>query len=132
MGQKSISQMPSVQFYKDLTKAKTMISMPDSNLREKINISISLEECDGYEYQFKVFDISTDPPKILDTSELVKPDNNKVALFQKTFIMEYFFEKEQQILVSVFKNSSTGDSMKIDLKSSVALWEQEIILSLRR
>ena len=30
MGQKSISQMPSVQFYKDRTKAKTMISMPDS------------------------------------------------------------------------------------------------------
>ena len=90
MGQRAIGQMPSVQFYKDLTKAKTMISMPDSNLREKINISISLEDCGDYEYQFKVFDITTQPPKLLDSSEVVKADYNKVVVFQKSFIMEYF------------------------------------------
>ena len=119
MGQRAIGQMPSVQFYKDLTKAKTMISMPDSNLREKINISISLEDCGDYEYQFKVFDITTQPPKLLDSSEVVKADYNKVVVFQKSFIMEYFFEKDQQILVSIFKNSLGGDSTKIDFKSSV-------------
>ena len=119
MGQRAIGQMPSVQFYKDLTKAKTMISMPDSNLREKINISISLEDCGDYEYQFKVFDITTQPPKLLDSSEVVNADYNKVVVFQKSFIMEYFFEKDQQILVSIFKNSLGGDSTKLDFKSSV-------------
>lgn len=119
MGQKSISQMPSVQFYKDLTKAKTMISMPDSNLREKINISISLEDCEDYEYQFKVFDITTQPPKLLVTSDLVKADYNKMVVFQTTFIMEYFFEKDQQILVTIFKDINGEGSTKIDFKSSV-------------
>lgn len=117
MGQKHISPMAAVQYYKDLTKAKTMISMPDSDLREQINLTIALENCEGSEYQFKAYDVTTQPQRQLDSSENAKSENG-IVFFQKSFIMEYFFEKDQQILIHILKTKS-GETTKMEFKTSV-------------
>ena len=118
MGQHHIGASGAIQFYKDLTNAKTMVNMPDSELREKISLIVTITNCEGSEYSFKAFDVTTQPSKLLDTSEVSRPNGENVVIFQKTFIMEYFFEKDQQILLSIFKNKS-GEQIKMDFKSSI-------------
>lgn len=118
MGQQHIKASGAIQYYKDLTNAKTMVNMPDGDLREKINLIVTIENCEGTEYSFQAFDVTTQPPRMLDTSEVARPDGNGVLTFQKTFIMEYFFEKDQQLLLSIFKTKN-GESIKIDFKSSI-------------
>ena len=118
MGQHHIGASGAIQFYKDLTNAKTMVNMPDSELREKISLIVTIKNCEGSEYSFKAFDVTTQPSKLLDTSEVSRPNDQNEVSFQKTFIMEYFFEKDQQILLSIFKNKS-GEQIKMDFKSSI-------------
>ena len=118
MGGKNSSLQPAIKFYKDLTKAKTMLNVPNKALRESIKLVVSIENCDHTEYEFKAFDSSINPPRLLGSSEKTKPDDLKIVHFQTSFIMEYYFEKEQPVLIKIFKKKG-GDLETIEMKTSI-------------
>ena len=120
MGNHNSDLQCAVKFYKDLTKAKTMLNVPTKNLRETIKLIIQIQNCTkGEEYQFKAYDCSVQPPKLLGTSEKAMADTFGMANFQTSFLMQYYFEKEQPILITINKYKGEVDVFQVDFKTSI-------------
>ena len=114
MGQQQIGAGGAERYYKD----QTMDSMADSAPNAKISLIVSIEECEGSKYSCKTFDVTTQTPKLINTPEEAMPDDKGVVRFQKTLIMEYYFEKDQQIVISIDKTKD-GSTQTLEFRTSV-------------
>lgn len=104
MGSKSSTlQTDSIIFYKDLTSNQNT----DSSLKEKVSLSIEIDKCEiGSTYYFSAVMMQDKVQRNLGTSEKVVADHSGKASFPTSYIIEYFFEKNQALSISIFKNGT--------------------------
>lgn len=98
-----------IKYYPNLTSAATMIfaNSKGKELKEKVMISIRLQNIiDDFSYHYEAIDISVSPERILKTSSEQKSDNG-IIMFNDTFLMDYYFEKNQKLMFNIFKNNGT-------------------------
>ena len=103
MGNHNSDLQCAVKFYKDLTKAKTMLNVPTKNLRETIKLIIQIQNCTkGEEYQFKAYDCSVQPPKLLGTSEKAMADTFGMANTLLPINIDTNASKTKKFLIIIF------------------------------
>ena len=122
MGNEEILNEKSEIFYKDLTFDKNNITnLEDSseNLNEKISLRISLTNIqNNCNYSIQIFSLDNKNNKTsLNRVEDLTIKSKYEAVLQKYIIINYYFEKEQKILIELFKykNGETSQQYNINI-----------------
>lgn len=80
-----------------------------NSLKEQIKLSFELTGCDrNSSYSFEVYD-TTELQVPLGKSEVLTPDTTGKVICPQTFVMNYYFELEQKMVIYILKNGNRID-----------------------
>ena len=93
------------KFYSFQKKEEPKKDQPPTDLKTKVRITITLDNIDSSEYQYKAFEINDRGETLLCESEKMRGKDS--LTFQNFFIMEYYFERQQKLKILILKNSES-------------------------
>ena len=93
------------KFYSFQKKEEPKKDQPPTDLKTKVRITITLDNVDSSEYQYKAFYINDRDETLLCESEKMRGKDS--LTFQNFFIMEYYFERQQKLKILILKNSES-------------------------
>ena len=117
MGQKQIMEHASKHFFKDHSNTNNF-AINSGELQSRVKLSIQLTNANGTSYSYKALDLSKQTNNLLVQSD-DNPSRSGTVTFNSVFIMEYFFEREQPLLIEILKNKSIKKDFKVTLGSIV-------------
>ena len=93
------------KFYSFQTKEEPKKDQPPTELKTKVRITITLDNIDSSEYQYKAFEINDRGETLLCESEKMRGKDS--LTFQNFFIIEYYFQRQQKLKILILKNSES-------------------------
>ena len=119
------------KFYSDLTMLTPieLMNIPKDNLSEKVNLIISINKIKvGCSYKIKLFDISNGQKISLNEITECQSQDNKKAFLNTQIIINYFFEKEQPLLIEISRKDEIEkiDKIKTTLGNVIVAFEKKI------
>jgi hypothetical protein len=117
MGQKQIMEHASKHFFKDYSNTNNF-ALNAGELQSRVKLTIQLTNANGTSYSYKAFDLSKQANNLLVQSD-DNPARAGVVKFNTVVLMEYFFEREQPLMIEVLKNKSIKSTFKVTLGSIV-------------
>jgi len=124
MGSEEILEEKSEKYFNYLTTYSNdnikSFETSSENLREKVSLRISITNIKkDYNYSLQIFSINHQniPIPLNSQEELIKQSSSEVIL-KTSIIMDYYFEKEQRLLIEITKNKKE-ESQKFDIKTTL-------------
>ena len=106
MGQEEYKS-PKVYFQEQEDNNINTAVVDKTTMKEKVKLSLSLEQClPSTSYKIKITFTNNDKHECFET-EKNKPNPDNIINFETTFLMTYYFEREQIILFDVEINNET-------------------------
>ena len=124
MGNEEILEEKSEKYFNYLTSNSNdnIKSFEESaeNLHEKISLKISINNIKkDYNYSLQIFSINNQniPTALNSQEKLIKQSSSEVIL-KTSIIMDYYFEKEQKLLIEITKNKKE-QSQKYNINTTL-------------
>ena len=113
-----IKEEKSQIFFSDLTSNSNntqIIPNTAENLREKVSLRISLTNIQKeYNYSLQIFSKNDQADLIaLNSNQKLEKTSSIEAILKTSIIINYFFEREQKLLIEITKYTDDGKSPKI-------------------
>ena len=128
MGNEEILNEKSQKYFSDLT-SKTNTNLQNiqtlektsENLNEKVSLRISISKIqDEYNYSLQIFSLSGESnPLALNSNETLERQSKYDAVLKTSIIINYFFEREQKLLIEVSKFSGNGKFFKYNINTTL-------------
>ena len=101
MGQEEFKK-PKI-YFQEKTEANINTAIIDKNeIKEKVKLLISLEDCiPGTNYQIKIDLLYNQKKEFLFETEKLKPNSEDKINYDTTFLLTYYFEKEQLLYFNI-------------------------------
>ena len=78
--------------------------------KEKIKLFFSLQDCvQDTLYQIKICSLNNNNYEILFETSKLEPDEDNLIEYDNTYLLPYFFEKEQKIFIQIVINDKIID-----------------------
>ena len=103
-----------IKYYKSLSDAKTVLSVPTKESKELLRLSIKLENAEAGHYQYQAYQIENDELKLLESSEELSHENNEVT-FKKTVHIKHYFEKEQLLKFIIQRKGNAETTLEYNV-----------------
>lgn len=82
--------------------------IPHDKEEEKIKLFFSLQECiPNTNYKIQLYQFENNSQEILFETEKLKPDNDNLITYDTTYLLTYYFEKEQKLIFKIVINEDT-------------------------
>ena len=124
MGNDEIKKVKAIKYFSDFRNVKTSASNleDDQDLKEQVNLIITINNCNPkYKYQFSASSLILKQKYTLINSNIQSPNENGELTFEQTWVMEYFFEKEQTIVFDFYIISGDNNSNNISFEIVTSL-----------
>ena len=122
MGNDEIKKQRSQIFFSDLTRGNCAQNSTGNadDLKEKVALRISLtniQKDSGYSIQ--LFNTAGGMKVAMNQSENLEKDENGNAILQKSILIEYYFEREQPLLVTITRSKAGSPPDVYDIKTTL-------------
>ena len=107
MGQEEYKK-PKIYFKENKEEPNNKINSNDTHQIEKIKLFFTLQECiPNTNYQIKISSINdnNNNHKFIFETEILKPDEDNLIVYETTYLLTYFFEKEQKLIYKIIINN---------------------------
>ena len=124
MGNEEIKEEKSENFFKDLTidTNNDIKNLEDTakNLNEKVSLRISISNIEkGYNYSLQIFELNGQSNRVaLNSNETFEKQSNYDALLKTSIIINFYFEREQKLLIEINKYKE-NTSQKFIIKTTL-------------
>ena len=125
MGNDEIKNEKSEKYFKDLTSKNNDIPSLEKNaenLNEKVSLSISINNIQkSYKYSLQIFSFSGESNQNpLNSKETLENQSSlSEALLKTSIIINYYFEREQKLLIEITKFKDKSDSKKFNINTTL-------------
>lgn len=106
MGNEEIRYEKSQKYYSDLTRVNCTQNASGNvdDLNEKVSLKLSVAHIEqGCRYQIQLFNMFGQTKSPISEPEICTEYEGDVALCQKALLIQYYFEKEQPLLIEIQK-----------------------------
>ena len=142
----SILKQKGEKLYSDLSNldpSQEMSNSVNNSLSEKIQLIVSIKNIkNGCSYQIKLFDINNNQHIPLNKIFECKTQDNKTTYLNTHILIRYFFEREQPLLVEIYRKDSEIEkkdivkttlgnimgSIKMSLEKKISPSEDEMLV----
>ena len=119
-----IKEEKSQIFFSDLTSNSNntqIIPNTAENLREKVSLRISLTNIQKeYNYSLQIFSKNDQADLIaLNSNQKLEKTSSIEAILKTSIIINYFFEREQKLLIEITKYTGDGKSQKFNIDTTL-------------
>ena len=119
-----IKEEKSQIFFSDLTSNSNntqIIPNTAENLREKVSLRISLINIQKeYNYSLQIFSKNDQADLIaLNSNQNLEKTSSIEAILKTSIIINYFFEREQKLLIEITKYTDDGKSQKFNIDTTL-------------
>ena len=119
-----IKEEKSQIFFSDLTSNSNntqIIPNTAENLREKVSLRISLTNIQKeYNYSLQIFSKNDQADLIaLNSNQKLEKTSSIEAILKTSIIINYFFEREQKLLIEITKYTDDGKSQKFNIDTTL-------------
>ena len=124
MGNEEIRNEKSEKYFLDLSlNSNNLQDLQNNaeNLNEKVSLRITLTNIqNNYNYSFQIFSVNG-PSNLLplNSKETLEKKSPTEAILKTAIIINYYFEREQKLLIDVDKFSEDGISQKFCIKTTL-------------
>jgi hypothetical protein len=125
MGNEEIRNETSQKYFSDLT-SNSSLNLGNSqysaeNLNEKVSLRILLTNIQNeYDYSLQIYSINGPSNLIpLNQKQTLEKKSSTIAELTTSIIMNYYFEREQKLLIDVDKYTNNGLSQKFSIKTTL-------------
>ena len=124
MGNEEIRNEKSQKYFSDLSSNSLNLETSQysaENLNEKVSLRIRLTNIqDEYDYSLQIFSVKGQSNIIpLNQKETLEKKSSTIAELTKSIIINYYFEREQKLLIDVDKFTNNGLSQKFSIKTTL-------------
>ena len=101
MGQEEFKK-PKMYFQEKVEKIDNTAIIDKNDIKEKVKLLISLEGCiPNTNYQIKINSLYNQKKEFLFETEKLKPNEDDIINYDTTFLLTYYFEKEQILFFNI-------------------------------
>ena len=104
MGQEEFKR-PKIYFQQKNEIVQNTAVVGNNDIKEKVKLLISIEDCiPNTNYQIKINSLINQKSQFLFETAKSKPDKDNKINYDTTFLLTYYFEKEQLLLFNIEVN----------------------------
>lgn len=95
-------------YFKEEKEIQSNKIIPHVKEEDKIKLFFSLQECiPNTNYKIQLYQFEDNSQQILFETEKLKPDNDNLITYDTTYLLTYYFEKEQKLIFKIVINEDT-------------------------
>ena len=121
MGNEEIRKEKSQKFFSDLTNNNSQNpNNSNKDLSEKISLKVAIANIEkNCRYQIQLFNLDVLGKTPLSDPEICTGEGGTNAVCQKSFLIQYYFEKEQPLSIQILKSNDSEPSKSYEVTTTL-------------